>query len=292
MAELSIKGLRKEYGKKVAVDDFSLHIQDGELVVIVGPSGCGKSTTLRMIAGLETVTSGSIVLEGREINDIDTKDRDIAMVFQNYALYSNMTAFENIAFPLKIRKESKDEIYKKVMQIAGILKIESLLGRKPNTLSGGEKQRVAMGRALVRKPKLFLMDEPLSNLDARLKVQLREEIRSIQRHLGTTTIYVTHDQTEAMSIADRVVVMNQGKIMQADVPEKIYNEPADPFVAGFFGTYGMNIWEEEDRIFGVRPEDIFIVNEDTPLVAESRNKRTVLQRKQLDNKGPDRKRHI
>lgn len=264
MAELSIKGLRKEYGKKVAVDDFSLHIQDGELVVIVGPSGCGKSTTLRMIAGLETVTSGSIVLEGREINDIDTKDRDIAMVFQNYALYSNMTAFENIAFPLKIRKESKDEIYKKVMQIAGILKIESLLGRKPNTLSGGEKQRVAMGRALVRKPKLFLMDEPLSNLDARLKVQLREEIRSIQRHLGTTTIYVTHDQTEAMSIADRVVVMNQGKIMQADVPEKIYNEPADPFVAGFFGTYGMNIWEEEDRIFGVRPEDIFIVNEDTP----------------------------
>lgn len=264
MAELSIKGLRKEYGKKVAVDDFSLHIQDGELVVIVGPSGCGKSTTLRMIAGLETVTSGSIVLEGREINDIDTKDRDIAMVFQNYALYSNMTAFENIAFPLKIRKESKDEIYKKVMQIAGILKIESLLGRKPNTLSGGEKQRVAMGRALVRKPKLFLMDEPLSNLDARLKVQLREEIRSIQRRLGTTTIYVTHDQTEAMSIADRVVVMNQGKIMQADVPEKIYNEPADPFVAGFFGTYGMNIWEEEDRIFGVRPEDIFIVNEDTP----------------------------
>ena len=264
MAELSIKGLRKEYGKKVAVDDFSLHIQDGELVVIVGPSGCGKSTTLRMIAGLETVTSGSIVLEGRVINDIDTKDRDIAMVFQNYALYNNMTAFENIAFPLKIRKESKDEIYKKVMQIAGILKIESLLGRKPNTLSGGEKQRVAMGRALVRKPKLFLMDEPLSNLDARLKVQLREEIRSIQRRLGTTTIYVTHDQTEAMSIADRVVVMNQGKIMQADVPEKIYNEPADPFVAGFFGTYGMNIWEEEDRIFGVRPEDIFIVNEDTP----------------------------
>ena len=264
MAELSIKGLRKEYGKKVAVDDFSLHIQDGELVVIVGPSGCGKSTTLRMIAGLETVTSGSIVLEGREINDIDTKDRDIAMVFQNYALYNNMTAFENIAFPLKIRKESKDEIYKKVMQIAGILKIESLLGRKPNTLSGGEKQRVAMGRALVRKPKLFLMDEPLSNLDARLKVQLREEIRSIQRRLGTTTIYVTHDQTEAMSIADRVVVMNQGKIMQADVPEKIYNEPADPFVAGFFGTYGMNIWEEEDRIFGVRPEDIFIVNEHTP----------------------------
>lgn len=264
MAELSIKGLRKEYGKKVAVDDFSLHIQDGELVVIVGPSGCGKSTTLRMIAGLETVTSGSIVLEGRVINDIDTKDRDIAMVFQNYALYNNMTAFENIAFPLKIRKESKDEIYKKVMQIAGILKIESLLGRKPNTLSGGEKQRVAMGRALVRKPKLFLMDEPLSNLDARLKVQLREEIRSIQRRLGTTTIYVTHDQTEAMSIADRVVVMNQGKIMQADVPEKIYNEPADPFVAGFFGTYGMNIWEEEDRIFGVRPEDIFIVNEHTP----------------------------
>lgn len=264
MAELSIKGLRKEYGKKVAVDDFSLHIRDGELVVIVGPSGCGKSTTLRMIAGLETVTSGSIVLEGLEINDIDTKDRDIAMVFQNYALYNNMTAFENIAFPLKIRKESKDEIYKKVMQIAGILKIESLLGRKPNTLSGGEKQRVAMGRALVRKPKLFLMDEPLSNLDARLKVQLREEIRSIQRRLGTTTIYVTHDQTEAMSIADRVVVMNQGKIMQADVPEKIYNEPADPFVAGFFGTYGMNIWEEEDRIFGVRPEDIFIVNEDTP----------------------------
>ena len=152
MAELSIKGLRKEYGKKVAVDDFSLHIQDGELVVIVGPSGCGKSTTLRMIAGLETVTSGSIVLEGREINDIDTKDRDIAMVFQNYALYNNMTAFENIAFPLKIRKESKDEIYKKVMQIAGILKIESLLGRKPNTLSGGEKQRVAMGRALVESP--------------------------------------------------------------------------------------------------------------------------------------------
>lgn len=257
MAELKILNLRKEYEKGIAaVEDFTLKVSDGEMAVIVGPSGCGKSTTLRMIAGLETVTSGKILLDGREINKTDVRNRDIAMVFQNYALYENMTVFGNIAFPLKIRKEGKDEILNKVRAISEILKIEHLLDRRPKTLSGGEKQRVAMGRALVRNPKLFLMDEPLSNLDAKLKSELREEIRRIQRELGTTTVYVTHDQEEAMSLADRVVVMNEGKIQQAAPPEEVYMNPANPFVAGFFGQPAMNIWRKEGKTYGIRPEDI------------------------------------
>ena len=211
MAELKILNLRKEYEKgKTAVEDFTLTIPDGDLAGIVGPSGCGKSTTLRMIAGLIPATSGSIILDGREISKVSTRDRDIAMVFQNYALYENMTVFGNIAFPLKIRKEEKEQIIEKVTGISKILKIEDLLDRRPKTLSGGEKQRVAMGRALVRNPKLFLMDEPLSNLDARLKTELREEIKRIQRKLGTTTIYVTDDQVEAMSSADTLIVLADG----------------------------------------------------------------------------------
>lgn len=216
MAKLKISNLKKEYEKgKTAVDEFTLTIRDGELAVIVGPSGCGKSTTLRMIAGLVPATSGRIILDGRDISEVSTRDRDIAMVFQNYALYENMTVFGNIAFPLKIRKEEKEKIREKVTDISKILKIEDLLDRRPKTLSGGEKQRVAMGRALVRSPKLFLMDEPLSNLDARLKMELREEIKRIQRELGTTTIYVTHDQEEAMSIAETVALLTREKSVKS-----------------------------------------------------------------------------
>lgn len=259
MAELKILNLKKEYEKgKTAVDDFTLTIRDGELAVIVGPSGCGKSTTLRVIAGLVPATSGRIILDGRDISEVSTRDRDIAMVFQNYALYENMTVFGNIAFPLKIRKEEKEKIREKVTGISKILKIEDLLGRRPKTLSGGEKQRVAMGRALVRSPKLFLMDEPLSNLDARLKTELREEIKRIQRELGTTTIYVTHDQEEAMSIADTIIVMNGGRIRQTGTPTEIYENPVDPLVAGFFGQPAMNIWRESGRTLGIRPEDVII----------------------------------
>lgn len=259
MTDLKISNLTKTYGNGVtAVDDFNLEVKDGEFIVIVGASGCGKSTTLRMIAGLEKVTSGSLFLDGREIRNVETKDRDMAMVFQNYALYENMTVFENIAFPLKIRKESSESIYTKVKNTADLLKISHLLSRKPKTLSGGEKQRVAMGRAIVRNPKLFLMDEPLSNLDAKLRLELREEIRRLQKTLGTTTIYVTHDQAEAMSMADRVVVMDKGKIQQVDAPETVYNSPANPFVAGFFGSIPMNIWEEDGKTYGIRPEDILL----------------------------------
>ena len=259
MAELKILNLKKEYEKgKTAVDDFTLTIRDGELAVIVGPSGCGKSTTLRMIAGLVPATSGRIILDGRDISEVSTRDRDIAMVFQNYALYENMTVFGNIAFPLKIRKEEKEKIIEKVTGISKILKIGDLLDRRPKTLSGGEKQRVAMGRALVRSPKLFLMDEPLSNLDARLKTELREEIKRIQRELRTTTIYVTHDQEEAMSIADTIIVMDGGRIRQTGTPTEIYENPVDPLVAGFFGQPAMNIWREPGRILGIRPEDVII----------------------------------
>lgn len=259
MAELKILNLRKEYEKgKTAVEDFTLTIPDGELAVIVGPSGCGKSTTLRMIAGLVPATSGRIILDGRDISKVSTRDRDIAMVFQNYALYENMTVFGNIAFPLKIRKEENEQIIEKVTGISKILKIEDLLDRRPKTLSGGEKQRVAMGRALVRNPKLFLMDEPLSNLDARLKTELREEIKRIQRKLGTTTIYVTHDQEEAMSIADTIIVMADGRIKQVGTPTGIYENPVDPSVAGFFGQPAMNIWSESGQTLGIRPEDIII----------------------------------
>ena len=281
MAELKILNLKKEYEKgKTAVDDFTLTIRDGELAVIVGPSGCGKSTTLRMIAGLVPATSGRIILDGRDISEVSTRDRDIAMVFQNYALYENMTVFGNIAFPLKIRKEEKEKIIEKVTGISKILKIGDLLDRRPKTLSGGEKQRVAMGRALVRSPKLFLMDEPLSNLDARLKTELREEIKRIQRELRTTTIYVTHDQEEAMSIADTIIVMDGGRIRQTGTPTEIYENPVDPLVAGFFGQPAMNIWREPGRILGIRPEDVIISDCEEDGVLG-----TVLRRRPLGNKG-------
>ena len=243
MAELKILNLKKEYEKgKTAVDDFTLTIRDGELAVIVGPSGCGKSTTLRMIAGLVPATSGRIILDGRDISEVSTRDRDIAMVFQNYALYENMTVFGNIAFPLKIRKEEKEKIIEKVTGISKILKIGDLLDRRPKTLSGGEKQRVAMGRALVRSPKLFLMDEPLSNLDARLRLEMREEIRRIQTETGVTTVFVTHDQEEAMSITDEIVLMRTGVVQQQCPPQQMYLNPANRFVAGFLGNPPINFF--------------------------------------------------
>ena len=257
MAELKITNLCKKYEDDFeAVRDFNLEARDGEFIVIVGPSGCGKSTTLRMIAGLEQPSAGSILLDGMVIDYLPPQKRDMAMIFQNYALYENMTAFDNIAFPLKVRGLKKAEIASKVTAAAEMLKISELLNRKPGALSGGETQRVAMGRAIVREPKLFLMDEPLSNLDAKMRFALRKEIRQLQRRTGVTTIYVTHDQGEAMALADRVIVMDHGNIRQIGTPREIYNSPADPFVAAFFGSLPMNLWEENHMICGIRPEDI------------------------------------
>lgn len=257
MAELKITNLCKTYENAFeAVRDFNLEVKDGEFIVIVGPSGCGKSTTLRMIAGLEQPSAGSILLDGMAIEHLPPQKRDMAMIFQNYALYENMTAFDNIAFPLKVRGLKKTEIASKVAAVAEILKISDLLNRKPGALSGGEKQRVAMGRAIVREPKLFLMDEPLSNLDAKMRFALRKEIRQLQRRTGVTTIYVTHDQGEVMALADKVIVMDKGRIRQIGTPREIYSSPAEPFVASFFGSLPMNIWEEGDMICGIRPEDI------------------------------------
>lgn len=257
MAELKITNLCKKYEDDFeAVRDFNLEARDGEFIVIVGPSGCGKSTTLRMIAGLEQPSAGSILLDGMVIDYLPPQKRDMAMIFQNYALYENMTAFDNIAFPLKVRGLKKAEIASKVTAAAEMLKISELLNRKPGALSGGEKQRVAMGRAIVREPKLFLMDEPLSNLDAKMRFALRKEIRQLQRRTGVTTIYVTHDQGEAMALADRVIVMDHGNIRQIGTAREIYNSPADPFVAAFFGSLPMNLWEEDHMICGIRPEDI------------------------------------
>ena len=230
------------YGDFQALKDISMAIEEKAVVAFIGPSGCGKSTTLRMIAGLVPATSGRIILDGRDISEVSTRDRDIAMVFQNYALYENMTVFGNIAFPLKIRKEEKEKIREKVTDISKILKIEDLLDRRPKTLSGGEKQRVAMGRALVRSPKLFLMDEPLSNLDARLRLEMREEIRRIQTETGVTTVFVTHDQEEAMSITDEIVLMRTGVVQQQCPPQQMYLNPANRFVAGFLGNPPINFF--------------------------------------------------
>ena len=241
MASLSLKNVCKVYPNGfVAVKDFNLEIADQEFIIFVGPSGCGKSTTLRMIAGLEEISSGELKIDGRVVNDVEPKDRDIAMVFQNYALYPHMTVFDNMAFGLKLRKVPKDEIKKKVEEAAKILDLEKLLDRKPKALSGGQRQRVAMGRAIVRNPKVFLMDEPLSNLDAKLRVQMRSEIASLHNRLKATIIYVTHDQTEAMTLGTRIVVLKDGVIMQVDSPQKLYNEPNNLFVAGFIGSPQMN----------------------------------------------------
>ncbi len=241
MAQVSIRKVVKAYeGNVQAVKGIDLEIGDEEFVVLVGPSGCGKSTTLRMIAGLEEITSGDIAIGGEIVNDVPPRDRDIAMVFQNYALYPHMSVFDNMAFGLKLRKFPKDEIKKRVDDAAKMLDIAMLLDRKPKALSGGQRQRVAMGRAIVRNPKVFLFDEPLSNLDAKLRVQMRTEIKKVHQLVPTTTVYVTHDQIEAMTLADRVVVMNHGIIEQVGAPQELYHNPATRFVAGFIGSPAMN----------------------------------------------------
>jgi multiple sugar transport system ATP-binding protein len=241
MAELVLDHIYKIYDNKVtAVEDFNLHIQDKEFIVFVGPSGCGKSTTLRMIAGLEEISKGDFSIDGKRVNDVAPKDRDIAMVFQNYALYPHMSVYDNMAFGLKLRKFPKDEIDRRVQEAARILGLEPYLDRKPKALSGGQRQRVALGRAIVRDAKVFLMDEPLSNLDAKLRVQMRAEIAKLHQRLQTTTIYVTHDQTEAMTMATRLVVMKDGVIQQVGAPKEVYEKPENVFVGGFIGSPAMN----------------------------------------------------
>lgn len=241
MAEVILKNVSKIYDDKTkAVDNVNITIADKEFVVLVGPSGCGKTTTLRMIAGLEEISEGEILIDGKIINNLPPKARDIAMVFQNYALYPHMTVYENIAFGLKLKKFSKSEIERRVKEAAIILGLENLLNRKPKALSGGQRQRVAVGRAIVRNPKVFLFDEPLSNLDAKLRVQMRSEISRLHKELSATMIYVTHDQVEAMTMGDRIVVMKDGKVQQIDTPLNLYNNPANKFVAGFIGSPSMN----------------------------------------------------
>lgn len=240
MAKVTLKNVVKKYDTKTIINNISLEIKDKEFLVLVGSSGCGKSTILRMIAGLEDITSGEIYIGDKCVNNIHPKDRDIAFVFQSYALYPHMTVYENIAFPLKMRGLKKDEIDKKVKEAAEILNLTEYLKRRPKQLSGGQRQRVALGRAIVRSPKVFLMDEPLSNLDAKLRVQMRSEIKKLHEKLQTTFIYVTHDQTEALTMGDRIVVLDQGVIQQVDEPEKIYYEPSNTFVGGFLGSPSMN----------------------------------------------------
>lgn len=288
MAELRLENIYKIYDNKVtAVDNFNLHIKDKEFIVFVGPSGCGKSTTLRMVAGLEEISKGDFYIDGKRVNDTPPKDRDIAMVFQNYALYPHMSVYDNMAFGLKLRKFPKEEIDRRVKEAAKILGLEPYLDRKPKALSGGQRQRVALGRAIVRDAKVFLMDEPLSNLDAKLRVQMRAEIAKLHQRLQTTTIYVTHDQTEAMTMATRLVVMKDGVIQQVGSPKEVYENPENVFVGGFIGSPAMNFmngkiedgklqigkvsisipegkmkvlrdqgYVGKDIIFGIRPEDI------------------------------------
>ncbi|MBI2217223.1 MAG: sn-glycerol-3-phosphate ABC transporter ATP-binding protein UgpC [Candidatus Rokubacteria bacterium] len=293
MAQVVMKDLNKKYDEVHAVKDVNLHIRDKEFIVLVGPSGCGKSTTLRMVAGLEEITAGEIVIGDRVVNDLPPKDRDIAMVFQNYALYPHMTVYDNMAFGLKMRKFPKPEIEKRVRDAAEILGIQDLLKRKPRQLSGGQRQRVAVGRAIVRHPQVFLFDEPLSNLDAKLRVQMRVELKRLHDRLETTAIYVTHDQVEAMTLGDRVVVMKDGWIQQVGEPLELYTRPANRFVAGFIGSPAMNfvdvqvteadgaMWVQNPGIrvrvpvdraerlrpykgqpltLGVRPEDLHVAN--------------------------------
>jgi multiple sugar transport system ATP-binding protein len=290
VASVTLKHLTKVFKNVVAVNDLNLEIKDKEFLVLVGPSGCGKTTALRMIAGLEEVTSGEIYIGDRLVNDVQPKDRDIAMVFQNYALYPHMTVYDNMAFALRMRKFPKAEIQRRVHEAANLLGLEGLLDRKPKQLSGGQRQRVALGRAIVREPQVFLMDEPLSNLDAKLRVQTRAELIKLQRRLAVTTIYVTHDQVEAMTMGDRIAVIKDGVLQQVDTPLNIYHYPANMFVAGFIGTPPMNFldvtlkrsgedyyvdggdfklllpkfaadkvqpWVDKQVVFGVRPEDIF-----------------------------------
>jgi multiple sugar transport system ATP-binding protein len=290
VAEVVLEKINKTYGSSYhAIKDLSLTVHDGEFLILVGPSGCGKSTALRMIAGLEEISSGTLTIGGEDVADLAPKDRDIAMVFQSYALYPHMTVFDNIAFSMKLAGKSKAERTKRVNEIAKTLQLHSLLNSKPALLSGGQRQRVAMGRAMVREPAAFLMDEPLSNLDAKLRVQMRAEIASLQRQLGVTTIYVTHDQTEALTMGDRVAVLKDGVLQQIDTPKTLYHQPINVFVAGFIGSPAMNLFEGRlvdgrivlagasiavpaaafersprlrtfeggTLIFGIRPEDLF-----------------------------------
>jgi sn-glycerol 3-phosphate transport system ATP-binding protein len=283
MAKIALKDVRKVYGGNVeAIKGVSMDIADGEMIVLVGPSGCGKSTLLRMIAGLEGISGGQIVIGDRVVNDLEPSDRDIAMVFQNYALYPHMTVRQNLAYGLKNRNTPKEEIERRITEAAKALEIEQFLERKPRQLSGGQRQRVAMGRAIVRKPAAFLFDEPLSNLDAKLRVQMRVEIRRLQRSLATTSVYVTHDQMEAMTLADRLVVLNAGRIEQMGTPIELYEKPATTFVATFIGSPSMNLlshgatsvngssgWSVQGTAalpqgvatLGIRPEDITLADE-------------------------------
>ena len=254
MASVTYRNVYKRFGDFTAVDDLSIEVEDKEFVVFVGPSGCGKSTCLRMLAGLEEISEGDILIGDRVVNDVPPKDRDIAMVFQSYALYPHMSVYDNMAFGLKLRKTPKDEIDRRVKEAADILGLATLLERKPKALSGGQRQRVAVGRAIVREPAVFLMDEPLSNLDAKLRVTARAEISKLHKRLGTTFIYVTHDQVEAMTMGDRIMVINDGILQQIDSPRSLYNKPDNVFVAGFIGSPSMNFFDamligEEGRLF-------------------------------------------
>jgi len=286
MAKINLKNLQKSYGKTKVIHDLSVDIKEGELVVIVGPSGCGKSTLLRMVAGLEDINSGSILFDNKEVNDLEPMERNIAMVFQNYALYPHMTVFQNMSYSLKILKIPKDEINSRVQKAAEILELGELLERRPSQLSGGQRQRVAMGRAIVRDPVAFLFDEPLSNLDAKLRVQMRLEIKKLQTQLKTTSLYVTHDQVEAMTLADRMVVMNEGNVEHVGTPLEVYTKPKTLFTAQFIGSPAMNILKGECQSsqinlssgaklktnskhngkvnVGLRPED-FTINEKGPI---------------------------
>jgi multiple sugar transport system ATP-binding protein len=265
MASVKLEGIRKVYEEgaqaQVAVHGVDLEVADGEFVVLVGPSGCGKSTTLRMIAGLETITAGRLFIGEREVTHLAPKDRDIAMVFQSYALYPHMSVFDNMAFALRMRKLARSDIDARVREAAGLLGIEELLQRKPRQLSGGQRQRVAVGRAIVRHPAVFLFDEPLSNLDAKLRVQTRRELSRLHRRLGATMLYVTHDQVEAMTLGDRIVVLDRGHVQQIDTPLGLYERPANVFVAGFIGSPAMNLVPHGDAtILGVRPEHLRVTD--------------------------------
>ncbi|WP_409967934.1 sn-glycerol-3-phosphate ABC transporter ATP-binding protein UgpC [Bengtsoniella intestinalis] len=267
MSTVSLQHIKKTYeGNVTAVHDFNLEIADKEFIVLVGPSGCGKSTTLRMIAGLEDITDGDMFIDDTRVNDVEPKDRDIAMVFQNYALYPHMSVYENMAFALKLRKMPKDEIDKAVRQAAEILDITTYLDRKPKALSGGQRQRVAIGRAIVRNPKVFLMDEPLSNLDAKLRNQMRAEIIKLRQRIDTTFVYVTHDQTEAMTLGDRIVIMKDGLVQQIGTPQEVFDHPYNQFVAGFIGTPQMNFYQaqlvKEGDKYAVKLADATVVLSD------------------------------
>jgi multiple sugar transport system ATP-binding protein len=282
MASISLKKITKSWGPVVGVDAIDLEVKDKEFMVFLGPSGCGKTTTMRMIAGLEDPTGGEIRIDGDDVTDVDARDRDVAMVFQSYALYPNMSIYENIRFPLRMRGIPKDQHDKMVREAAAIVELGDLLDRKPRNLSGGQRQRAALARAVVRHPRVFLMDEPLSNLDAKLRLTMRAQLKHIQRRLETTTVYVTHDQIEAMTLADRIAIMNKGKIQQLGTPDDVYNNPANVFVAGFIGSPPMNLMggdlengtfigaatrvegvgkgSRKGVILGVRPEDISVAD--------------------------------